>query len=286
VLRASAIALVMLATLGALAAAALAGRTERPVASTFAARAGLPTTPQVSSNWSGYTAVAPAAGTSGFTDVTATWVQPQTTCLTGRSDSVAVWVGLGGNDSTSQALEQLGTEADCNGSSTTPVSSAWWEIVPAAAVRLPLKIRPGDRINAAVFIKGQTVTMSLKNLTRKTRFSKTQTVTQPLDLSSAEWIVEAPSLCSTDGHCRTLPLTQFGTVTFANAAAIGNGHPGTISDPTWTAAPVELITGNGGDFFFAGDVLGPGVGALPGDLSADGRSFTVSWQQSLTPPAP
>ena len=137
--------------------------------------------------------------------------------------------------------------------------------MPAAAVKIPLKIRPGDRVNAAVLVKGQTVTMSLKNITRKTRFSKTQTVTQPLDLSSAEWIVEAPSLCGSNGRCRTVPLTQFLPVTFTGAAAIGNGHPGVISDPAWTVTPIELIAGGHGGrgFFFGGDALGPGVGALP-----------------------
>jgi hypothetical protein len=274
------------AAVTALVASSFASGTATPAAPTFAGRAGLATTPAVSSNWSGYVATAPDGGTTEFTDVTATWAQPQVTCTIGRSDSVAFWVGLGGNDPASTALEQLGTEADCNGSSTTPVYSTWWEIVPAAAVKIPIKIRAGDRINAAVLVKGQTVTMSLKNLTRKTRFSKTQTVTQSLDLSSAEWIVEAPSLCTSNGRCRTVPLTQFLPVTFTGAAAIGNGHPGVISDPAWTAAPVELITGGGGDrgFFFGNDALGPGVGATPGDLSSDGRSFSVTWQQNLTPP--
>lgn len=240
----------------------------------------------MSSNWSGFAAVAPDGGTAEFTDVTATWVQPQAACTLGRSDSVAFWVGLGGNSSSSTALEQLGTEADCNGSSTTPAYSAWWEIVPAAAVKIRLEIRPGDRVSAAVFVKGQTVTMSLKNLTRKTRFSKTQVTTQPLDLSSAEWIVEAPSLCVSNGRCRTVPLTEFLPMTFTNAAAIGNGHPGVISDATWVASPIELITDGGGNrgSFFNTDVLGPGVGATPSGLSTDGRSFNVLWHQNLTPP--
>ena len=28
---------------------------------------------------------------------------------------------------------------------------------------------------------------------------------------------------------------------------------------------------------------GSGIGAVPGDLSADGRSFSVSWQANLSP---
>ena len=188
--------------------------------------------PEVSSNWSGYVAAAPDGAATTFSDVTGTWIQPKATCGAGRVDAAAFWVGLGGNDASSPALEQLGTSVSCDGNTNTPTYEAWWEIVPAAAVPIPLKIRPGDRINAAVLVNGQTVTMSLKDLTRHTRFSKTMTLTQPLDVSSAEWIAEAPSNCTPSGHCRPVPLTRFGNVTFTNAAAIGNTHPGTITDPT------------------------------------------------------
>jgi hypothetical protein len=257
----------------------------RPAAHTFTTRAA-GVDPEVSSNWSGYAAVAPDGAVASFSDVTATWIQPKATCVAGRTDSAAFWVGLGGDSVASQSLQQLGTEANCDGASTTPTYDAWWEIVPAASVRIPLKIKPGDRVTAAVVVNGQAVTLYLKNATRHSRFSKTMALTQPLDVSSAEWIAEAPSECSSGGRCRAVPLTQFGTVTFTNAAAIDNAHPGTISDPTWVAAPIELISNGGGGRFFGGDVLGPGVGAVPGDLSADGRSFAVSWQQNVTPPAP
>jgi hypothetical protein len=250
--------------------------------------AALAAAPEISSNWSGYVAVAPAGATASFSDVTATWTQPKATCTAGRQDSAAFWVGLGGNEAASPALEQLGTSLDCNGASTTPTSSAWWEIVPAAAVPIKLTVRPGDRVNAAVLVNGQTVTMSLKNLTRHTRFSKILTVTQPLDVSSAEWIAEAPSACSGSSRCRPVPLTRFGQITFNNAAAIGNAHPGTISDPlasanpVWLPTAIELISdGAVSPSLGIPDPLGPGVGAVPTDLSADGRSFSVSWQSSL-----
>lgn len=272
-----------------LAAATLSAGSAKPASVEFAARAvGAVGDPEVSSNWAGYAAVAPDGATAAaFSDVTASWSQPKVACTAGRADSAAFWVGLGGDSNTSQSLEQLGTEADCDGSGTAPTYSAWWEIVPAASVRIPLVLHPGDRVTAAVLVKGQTVTMSLKNLTRGTRFSRTTTVSQPVDVSSAEWIAEAPSECSRSGRCRAVPLTRFGTVTFTKAAAIDTGHPGTISDPTWTAAPIELIAdGNGGQFFGRGDILGPGVGAVPSELTTDGRSFSIAWQKNLTPPAP
>jgi hypothetical protein len=136
-----------------------------------------------------------------------------------------------------------------------------------------------------VLVKGQTITFSLRNLTKRTRFSKVLTTAQTLDLGSAEWIAEAPSNCTSLGHCKVAPLTNFRTVTFTRAAAIGNDHPGTILDGTWTAGPIELIADDTASGLFSqGDILGPGVGAVPADVTADGRSFSVSWQRNLTPP--
>jgi hypothetical protein len=275
--RALIAALLLLATIAATAHAAPTRTT------TFAPRSTI--TPEVSSNWSGYAAIAGDAATPvTFTDVTATWREPKSACTAGRTSSAAFWVGLGGYDPASSSLEQLGTAADCNGSTRAPIDYAWWELVPAPSVRIPLSIHPGDTITAAVLVKGQTIVYSLKDVTRGTRFSKVLPVTQTLDVSSAEWIAEAPSSCSVGGRCRVVPLTNFGSVTFAKIAAIGNAHPGVLTDGAWTLAPIELIAnGDGGDPIFGGDVLGPGVGAVPTDVTTDGRSFSVSWAQNLTP---
>jgi hypothetical protein len=242
-------------------------------------------TPEVSSNWSGYAAISTdPASPAVFDDVTATWRVPKSTCSVDRISSAAFWVGLGGYDPASSSLEQLGTGADCDGATKVPTYYAWWELVPAASVRIPLTIKAGDTISAAVLVTGQQVKFSLKDLTRHTRFSKVLTTTQDLDTASAEWIAEAPSDCSSSGRCRPVPLTNFGSVTFSNIAAIGNAHPGTLTDPAWTPTAIELIsTGSTDRFFGLGDPLGDGVGALPGDASTDGRTFSVSWQRNLAP---
>jgi hypothetical protein len=264
-------AVVVLATLGGQGGADASGSY-----SVFAPRTAVNGSTQVSANWSGYVAAAPTlAGGDAladppltFTDVTGSWRQPKARCVRGRADAAAFWVGIGGFDANATALEQLGTTAQCS-SRGAATYFAWWEIVPAPAIRLPLKVRPGDRITAAVLVNGSKVTLSLKNATRRTRFSKTVTVAQPPDLSSAEWIAEAPSACTRSGLCQVVPLTNFGRVTFSNAAATANAASGTISNPAWLATPVRLATDESTD----------GSGALPGALSADGRSFRVSWQQ-------
>lgn len=265
-------------------AAAVGGTARAGSVRTFGARAAT-VIPEISSNWSGYAALSPDPATPAeFSDVTATWRVPKSTCNANRISSAAFWVGLGGYDPSSNSLEQLGTGADCDGTSPSPTYYAWWELVPAASVKIPLIVKPGDSISAAVLVNGQKVTFSLKDVTRRTRFSKILTTTEALDTASAEWIAEAPSDCSSSGRCRPVPLTNFGTVSFTNIAAVGNAHPGTLTDHAWASTAIELISsGSTGRFFGFGDPLGDGVGAVPGDASSDGRTFSVSWQQNLTP---
>jgi hypothetical protein len=237
----------------------------------------------VSSNWAGYVATASVAqgqsNTSGlsYTDVAGSWIQPKLSCAAGEVGSAAFWVGLGGSQDTSPALEQTGTEGDCkrNGKVTY---SAWYEFVPAGPVTVQLAVRPGDRLTGAVLVSGTRVTVSLKNLTTHKRFSKTFSSISPLDTSSAEWIAEAPSLCSSDGRCAVVPLPNFGTTSFTNAAAVANGHPGTISDPTWSSTSIVLAPDPAAQTSFG---LAANVhGAVPSAVSVDGRSFSVSWLQT------
>ena len=80
------------------------------------------------------------------------------------------------------------------------------------------------------------------------------------------------------GPVPTLPLANFGSVTFARSAATDGTHPGTIIDPAWSTTSIELSerpVGAG-----AGFVGQPSTnsGAAPSDLSADGRAFSVTWQ--------
>ncbi|MBV9810328.1 MAG: hypothetical protein JO286_24340 [Solirubrobacterales bacterium] len=229
---------------------------------------------QVSQNWAGYVA-GDASSSTQFSSVSGSWVQPTATCRSGQTYS-AFWVGLGGSGNSSGSLEQTGTQADCTADGGTDYY-AWYELVPAAPVRLDLPVHPGDKIAAKVDVSGTNVTVSLSNQSTGQSTTKTLQMDAP-DTASAEWIAEAPSSCDGSGSCQPLPLTDFGTVQFTSATATANGHTGTINDPNWTANPVALGSGGSTDIS-----LGAGsssAGASPSGLSSDASAFSVSVQPS------
>jgi Peptidase A4 family len=234
----------------------------------------------VSQNWAGY-----VAGGTQFSSVSGSWIQPTARCGSGQTYS-AFWVGLGGSgqsssleqtgSESSSSLEQTGTQANCDADGSTEYY-AWYELVPAAPVKFDLAIHPGDHIAAKVNVSGSDVTMSLTDQTTGQSASKTAQL-DSADTSSAEWIAEAPSACDGSGSCQTLPLADFGTVQFTGASATANGHTGPISDPNWSAQPVELGSGGVSDVAYAPDQSA--AGAAPTSLSSDGASFSVSYQSS------
>ena len=239
----------------------------------------------VSSNWAGYLATGTA---TTYTSVTATWKQPTVNCDDGDAGAAsAFWVGLGGSSSSSQALEQIGTSADCDSTTGKPKYYAWYELVPSPSVAIKnLKVAPGDLITTSVNITGSnTVLVQVKNRTRKTSFTKSLTLEDP-DLSSAEWIAEAPSACN--GHrCVTLPLANFGSAEFSKIAAIGNGIGGTLTaNPGWTTTAISLVADDRHGFFPGPETYSgassSSAGASPGDATTGGRSFTVTWSSSDT----
>jgi hypothetical protein len=240
-----------------------------------------------SSNWAGYAIAdastiggAPVTGSTtalGFSSVTATWVQPRVTCANGEPTYSAFWVGIGGFANDSDALEQTGTQANCN-SSGKATYSAWYELVPAPTVNVNLKIRPRDVITASVNILPTGVLVQIKNRTRKTSFTKLLPTPSSLDATSAEWIAEAPSTCDAMlTRCRALPLANFGTVPFTRIAAVANGHGGTITDPMWSSTAIDLVPDLTSARFGSLGSLGS---AKPGSLDPTGRAFSVAYSGS------
>jgi hypothetical protein len=225
-----------------------------------------------SANWAGY--AVHRTGES-FSQVVGTWREPTLACRKGEQTFSSYWVGLGGFSTRSRALEQTGTEVDCT-SAGRARAFAWFELVPAASVRVRLTVPPGDLIQGAVAVTGRLVRVSLRDLTRHTVFSRVLHA-RALDLTSAEWIVEAPSACLGDGRCVTLPLADFGRATFNDSMVQSvAGRLGSIADTDWRTTRIRLTPTAQHDVN-THPGFGPAGGARPSPLRSDGSAFTVSF---------
>jgi hypothetical protein len=218
-----------------------------------------------SSNWSGY-AVTGAPGT--ITAVTASWVVPaiQGPCPATRQYS-SFWVGIDGFNS--NTVEQIGTDSDCQNG--VPTYYAWFELYPHPSFTInTLSISPGDVIAAGVVYRAGQFTLAIRNQTTGQSFETTAAV-QNAQLSSAEWIAEAPA-----GLRGVLPLADFGLVVYGDdntgvpmtSGALVNGTKGFIGA---FGASVQQITmvGTSGT-----------TEATPSSISSDGSSFSVQWASS------
>jgi Peptidase A4 family len=225
-----------------------------------------------STNWAGY--AIHRAGVS-FRQVSATWTQPDATCVPGQPSYSAEWVGLGGYKVTSDALEQTGTEVDCTAAGKV-VSSAWYELVPAPSKRISLRVSPGDVMHATVTVSGNQVVIDLEDLTSHRSFDKTLIATS-IDVSSAEWIVEAPSECLSQFACQALPLANFGSVPFDSASVTStNGTVGTIASPHWGRTTIDLVAA-AERMIVARNTSGALGNAEPSRLASGGTSFDVTY---------
>jgi hypothetical protein len=249
------------------------------IASPSAAAAATPVGQSVSSNWAGYVAKGRQASTR-FSEVSGSWVQPSITPGFGNSYSV-FWVGLGGSGGKSNALEQVGTEGDVIDGKVE--YHAWYELVPAGPVKLPLAIRAGDKVFADVRVSGTSVTVGIADWTTDRWSKQTLRMARP-DTGSAEWIAEAPSSCQGPGGCGPLSLADFTSVTFGDARATAAGHTGAIDDPAWTSDAVTLNEPATGSPAFVSLQRSAG-GAQPSRLFAGGGSFWVSWTGGFQPAA-
>jgi len=234
---------------------------------------------QSSSNWSGY---AVHGGGVRFRSVTGQWHVPAVSCTSIDPTYSAMWVGLGGYSADSPALEQTGTESDCDGY-RHPAYTAWYELVPAPSHGIAMAVHPGDLMRATVGVTGKRVRLTLSDLTRHRSFTRTATVSS-IDVSSAEWILEAPAACSSAGSgCTTLPLADFGQAAFSAARATSlSGRGGAISASRWHTTRITL-TGAGRRFVSGGPALDDG-GATPGSLTNQGSSFTLRYIAASAPP--
>jgi hypothetical protein len=214
--------------------------------------------PVTSQNWAGY---ASAGRPGAFTSVAASWTEPAVTCTAGDTFA-SFWAGLDGDGTAT--VEQTGTEADCDGSSAT--YQGWFEMFPAAPVFYDNPVHPGDALSASVVANGGgEFTLTLTDSTQGWTQATTQT-SDAAQLGSAEVITEAPS------GGTVLPLSDFGTVSFADVTAddtaIGAENPSAltmVSAGGVTEATPSALTG-GNAFSVTWDSTGAGsvaAGATP-----------------------
>jgi hypothetical protein len=234
-----------------------------------------------STNWAGYAAHGSGAA---FRSVQGSWIEPGASC-TGRTPTYSsYWVGVGGYSQSSRALEQIGTEVDCHASGKV-TSSAWYELVPAPSVPIRLTVNPGDALQASVTVRSNAVTVALYDATRGQGFRKTVRASV-IDVSSAEWIVEAPSECISASSCQTLPLANFGSASFGSALAqTASGRTGAISNPMWQSTKIDLRPDS--RRFIVNSPSGPVLGvATPSVLQPGGAGFKVNYTQVPIPGGP
>lgn len=215
-----------------------------------------------STNWSGYA----VQSSSKFTDVIGTWKEPTAKCSGSGDQYASFWVGIDGY--TSQSVEQLGTDSDCDGSS--PSYYGWYEMYPAGSVNLgsKYKVKPGDVLTAEVKVSGSSFVLSMKDATAGWSFSITKTGSN-LKQSSAEWVIESPEICSTS--CSIAKLADFGKVSFSHAEAAAGGSDEAISAFTSSSGPHKMIMTASNK---------KTVRSTPGKLGKTGESFTTTWKHS------
>jgi hypothetical protein len=214
-----------------------------------------------SGNWSGYG----VQSASQFTAVAGTWVQPGTSCATTGATYAAFWVGIDGYSS--QSVEQLGTDTDCR-SKGHPSYYAWWEMYPANSVSLSTAsypVQPGDTLTGSVTRSGTSYTLQLQS-SRGWTFSTVQSGSDAN--TSAEWVAEAPEICSF--FCTNAKLTNFGRVTFSASQAATGG----------SLAPISSFTADGGPHDIIMTTSSGATRAQPSALDSTGMTFSDTWYRA------
>lgn len=222
--------------------------------------------PVLNPQWSGY---AVSAKHVSYTSISGTWTAPVVSCAHGSAPALsAAWVGLGGL--TTKHLEQVGVDANCDAKGRASYF-AWFEILPDIAHTVTARDRvfAGDTIKGSVKKLGLSlIELRIENQTRHWVFDRKITWGDS-DTSSAEWIVEAPFTCKRFS-CEPAPLANFGSVTFRDIAAVGNGTPGTLANSGWKTTPINLVP-------CVRDKTSSRAGGTPSSVSRDGTRFGISW---------
>jgi uncharacterized repeat protein (TIGR02543 family) len=214
-----------------------------------------------STNWSGY-----ADTGATFSAVSGSWTVPTVTCAPTGTSFASQWVGIDGWGNVT--VEQDGTQTSCT--SGTPAYSAWYEMYGDTAVNngymVPLSsttypVRPGDAMSGSVSFSAGQWTLSIEDATQGWTFTTTVTFGGATQ-ASAEWIMEAPTVCA-GSTCSLAALADYGTTTFTSATASVGGVAGAITSQPYFA--VQIINGS--------TVL-----SVPSLVDPTGFSFITTWE--------
>jgi hypothetical protein len=205
-------------------------------------------------NWSGY-AVTPSGG--GITAVSSTFTVPAAGLV--PPGFAATWTGIGGYNTTD--LIQAGTSEQSLPTLPLvgPQYNAWYELLPNSETPISnctgdanCTVTPGDHMSVSItLVSGSTWHIAM---TDAGHWTWSLDVAYASSKSSAEWILEAPTLLV----LQTL-LAPVGTVSFGPTSTY------TAGGVTHTIAQGNPTTIN----------LSPGIinEATPSALAADGQSF-------------
>ncbi|MHB1549356.1 MAG: G1 family glutamic endopeptidase, partial [Acidimicrobiales bacterium] len=156
-----------------------------------AAPAESPTAVDGSSNWSGY-----VVGDGPYTSVTGTFTVTSLASGATTSEYLAEWVGIDGFSNTSLIQAGINEQVDPYNTSEF-IIQPWWEILPASETDITtMTVAPGDQVTVTIAeLSAGEWSITLKDDTSGASFTTDQTYDGPA--TSAEWIVEAPTVNNT-----------------------------------------------------------------------------------------
>ena len=203
-------------------------------------------------NWSGY-AVTPGSGVTG---VTTQFVVPSASLL--PPGFAATWAGIGGYNTSDLIQAGVGENSAPSNPLLGPQYYAWYELLPASETAITgctgdptCAVTPGDKVS--VDISQASANQWDISMADGSKWTWSKQVTYASSGSSAEWILEAPTVAA-----QTV-LADVGTVRFG-------------SNDTYTAGGATHTIASGNPTMID---LGTGVlnEATSSALAADGESF-------------
>ena len=225
-------------------------------------------------NWSGYAvqSASPSSPTPSnpgdITGVTTQFTVPSAALL--PPGFAATWAGIGGYNTSDLIQAGVGENSLITNPITGPQYYAWYELLPNSETPISgcqgdssCTVTPGDNVTVNIQqVSGDTWSVSLVDAGH---WTWQQNVTYSSSRSSAEWILEAPTV-----GLQTL-LADVGTVHFSSDTFNVNGGP---AQSIGSGNPTEIV-------------LSPGLinEATPSALGSGGQSFN-DCAYAQTCPAP